>query len=163
MTNFKCFLPRGFPSISLSFLCVLLIFGGITITAFSHTILTWVQSSYLPIHCFCSMAWSRWFKTSLPRSTKCNRRFIQSGVAKSWGIFASKTNITPQTSQQHIWQWNWWEAQLVIILKFSNNSLMFFTVFTANRPFARWRLFTTKTRIHFVSSFIFKFVNPIEV
>ena len=61
MTNFKCFLPRGFPSISLSFLCVLLIFGGITITAFSHTILTWVQSSYLPIHCFCSMAWSRWF------------------------------------------------------------------------------------------------------
>ena len=30
-------------------------------------------------------------------------------------------------------------------------------------PFARWRLFTTKTRIHFVFPFIFKFGNPIEV
>ena len=26
-----------------------------------------------------------------------------------------------------------------------------------NRPFARWRLFTTKTRIHFIFYFIFKF------
>ena len=32
-----------------------------------------------------------------------------------------------------------------------------------NRPFAQWCLLTTKTRIHFVSSFIliyFKFGNP---
>ena len=32
-----------------------------------------------------------------------------------------------------------------------------------NRPFARWRHFTTTTRILFVFSFIFKFCNPTEV
>ena len=29
-----------------------------------------------------------------------------------------------------------------------------------NRPFARWRHFTTTTRIHFVFLFKFKFCNP---
>ena len=32
-----------------------------------------------------------------------------------------------------------------------------------NRPFARWRLFTTKTRIHFIIYFIFKYGKPSEV
>ena len=31
-----------------------------------------------------------------------------------------------------------------------------------NRPFARWRRFSTKTRNHFVFSFIFKFVIPLR-
>ena len=34
---------------------------------------------------------------------------------------------------------------------------------TCNRPFARWRHFTTTTRILFVFLFIFKFCNPSEV
>ena len=33
----------------------------------------------------------------------------------------------------------------------------------SNRPFARWRHFTTTTRILFVFPFIFKFCNPSEV
>ena len=32
-----------------------------------------------------------------------------------------------------------------------------------NRPFARWRHFTTTSRILFVFPFIFKFCNPGEV
>ena len=32
-----------------------------------------------------------------------------------------------------------------------------------NRPFARWRHFTTTTRVLFAFSFIFKFGNPSEV
>ena len=35
--------------------------------------------------------------------------------------------------------------------------------FYLNRPFARWRHFTTTTRILFVFRFIFKFGNPSEV
>ena len=31
-----------------------------------------------------------------------------------------------------------------------------------NRPFARWRYFTTTTRLLFVFPFIFKFGNPSE-
>ena len=31
-----------------------------------------------------------------------------------------------------------------------------------NRPFAWWCVFTTKTRIHFVSSFLFNFVIPVR-
>ena len=33
----------------------------------------------------------------------------------------------------------------------------------ANGPFARWRLFTIKTKIHFVFLVLFKFGNPSEV
>ena len=42
-------------------------------------------------------------------------------------------------------------------------TLLVFCLNPPNRLFARLRLFTTRTRIHFVFSFIFKFVNPIEV
>ena len=34
---------------------------------------------------------------------------------------------------------------------------------TVYKPFARWRLFTSKTRIHFVFSLVFKFGKPNEV
>ena len=37
------------------------------------------------------------------------------------------------------------------------------TLFYANRPFARWRHFTTTTRILFVFPFVFKFGIPSEV
>ena len=33
----------------------------------------------------------------------------------------------------------------------------------SNRPFARWRYFTTTPRILFVFLFIFKFGNPSEI
>ena len=45
----------------------------------------------------------------------------------------------------------------------TTNGEWIFNVLSLNRPFARWRYFTTTTRILFVFPFIFKFGNPSEV
>ena len=49
------------------------------------------------------------------------------------------------------------------VVKLKSTKSMYSRKQIANRPFARWRHFTTTTRILFVFPFIFKFFNPSEV
>ena len=73
-------------------------------------------------------------------------------------INASKQSVMPTNCS--IYRKEIWNTILI------SNSLLFVTkweCFEANRPFARWRHFTTTTRILFGFLFIFKFGNPCEV
>jgi len=87
------------------------------------------------------------------------RYSIPAYKVKENDIKITKTSNSPNLIPPKRWTWQKPTSQR-LAGRPSNPSLDWTS---NNGPFARWRLFTTKTRIHFIFPFIFKFGSPGEV